>query len=73
MVNEAMGEKDVKMMQASIPRDRPLGSEKWMRRIAGKLGLEQTLRPIGRPRKPEHQLSERQRYRRAKEKKRIER
>ena len=73
IVNEAMEEKDVKMVQASMQRDRPLGSEKWTRRMAGKLGLEQTLRPVGRPRKPEHQLSERQRYRRAKEKKRIAR
>jgi putative transposase len=72
IVNEAMREEHVKMVQASMQRDRPLGSDKWMRRIAGKLGLEQTLRPIGRPRKPEHQLSERQRYRRTKQNKRIE-
>ncbi|HSW46763.1 MAG TPA: hypothetical protein VLM89_14470, partial [Phycisphaerae bacterium] len=31
---------------------RPYGGEPWVSRTAAKLGLESTLRPVGRPKKP---------------------
>jgi len=38
-----------KLMTESIARNRPVGSESWVRRTAKALGLEQSLRPRGRP------------------------
>jgi putative transposase len=67
IVNEPMPKEQAEAVWTSLRRDRPLGSEKWVRRIAAKLGLEQTLKSIGRPRKPPDRLSLRQRYRRTKE------
>lgn len=64
LVNTAMNEQDAGMLRQCIIRDRPLGPAKWVERIARRLGIEQTLRPIGRPRKPVATLSARQRQRR---------
>jgi hypothetical protein len=47
---------EVGAMKLHITRGRPLGDEAWIVRTAKALGLEQTLRPRGRPpgwRKPE--------------------
>jgi putative transposase len=66
LVNAAMDESQLKQVRQSIERDRPLGSARWANRIAAKLGLEQTLRARGRPRKPLEKLSARQRRRRTK-------
>ena len=52
IVNEAMPTKQAEQVRTSIARDRPLGSEPWTRKIAARLGLQQTLRPRGRPQKP---------------------
>ena len=68
-VNEPMASEQAASVQASLKRERPLGSEKWTKRMAAKLGLTQTLKPRGRPRKPDDQLSKRQRSRREKERK----
>ena len=38
-------------MRVSIERGRPDGEEKWVRQTVIDLGLEQTVRPDGRPRK----------------------
>jgi putative transposase len=65
IVNEAMEDDQVRQVHASIERDRPLGSQRWVERMAQRLGLGQSLRPRGRPRKPLDQLSPRQRQRRA--------
>jgi len=32
-------------------RGRPYGDDKWASKIAGRLGIESSLRPIGRPKK----------------------
>jgi putative transposase len=66
LVNQAMDDSQLKRVRQSIDRDRPLGSPAWVTRMAGKLGLEQTLRERGRPRKPLEKLSKRQRRRREK-------
>ena len=70
IVNEPMPDAQAEAVRTSVRRDRPLGSETWVKRMVSKLGLRQTLRPRGRPRKPENQLSPRQRYRRAQERER---
>ncbi len=36
-------------LQTSMDRGRPFGEERWMQTTAARLGLELTLRPIGRP------------------------
>ena len=38
-----------KMVTESLRRERPLGSERWIKEMAHSLGLEHTLRPRGRP------------------------
>jgi len=64
LVNEPVAEVDAAQIRISIERNRPLGSSPWMKRIATRLGLQQTFRVRGRPRKPDSKLSERQRRRR---------
>ncbi len=64
-VNAAILEPQLRQIKLSLERDRPLGSPQWSERIAVRTGLAQTLRPLGRPRKPESELSPRQRRRRA--------
>jgi putative transposase len=66
LVNEPLREDEERDVRISMERERPFGDPAWVRRIAAKLGLGQTLRPRGRPRKPVEQLSLRQRQRRAK-------
>jgi putative transposase len=67
LVNEPMPEEQVKQIREHVVRDRPLGSPGWMKKIAQKLGLEQTLRPWGRPPAPIESLSPRQQKRRKKQ------
>jgi putative transposase len=67
LVNEPLHEAEQREVSTSIKRERPLGEPAWVRRMATKLGLTQTLRPRGRPRQPMTKLSPRQRRRRAKE------
>jgi putative transposase len=68
LVNQALPEAELIRVRRSIERDRPLGSDSWMKKIAARLGLGQKLKPIGRPRKPMEKLSARQKRRREKEK-----
>lgn len=51
IVNEPMTEREVERVKSSIHRDRPLGSDTWVKRKADQLGLEHTIRQEGRPRK----------------------
>jgi putative transposase len=64
LVNEAPGEGELKQMREHVIRDRPLGTLAWMRKMAVRQQLEQTLRPRGRPPGPLEALSARQRRRR---------
>jgi putative transposase len=48
-VNSPLHETEAKRIKDCIERGRPLGEESWARRMASSLGLDQTLRPRGRP------------------------
>jgi len=60
VVNEALGETELKHLREHVIRDRPLGTSTWMRKMATRQHLEQTLRPRGRPPAPMESLSPRQ-------------
>jgi putative transposase len=51
IVNSAMDKTDIEQVRTSLKRGRPLGTESWVNRIAGQMGLEFTLRDRGRPKK----------------------
>jgi len=50
-VNRPQTDAELAAMRRCLERGRPFGSESWVQRIAERLGLESTLRPLGRPRK----------------------
>jgi putative transposase len=52
-VNQPLTEQEIQAIRHSVTRGTPFGAEVWRKRTAGRLGLNQTLRPRGRPRKPE--------------------
>jgi putative transposase len=64
LVNEAVPQRQLELVRQCVTRDRPLGSAAWVKRTARRLGIEQALRPRGRPRRPTYTLSPRQRRRR---------
>ena len=49
-VNRSMSQKSLKSVRQCVARGLPLGTPTWQVRMAGRLGLETTLRPRGRPR-----------------------
>lgn len=49
LVEEALAEKELEQLRASVNRGRPLGSETWIKSTAERLGLLFTLRDPGRP------------------------
>ena len=51
-VNEPQTEAEVERLRESLRRGRPFGDRWWMEQTARRLGLEASLRPRGRPRKP---------------------
>jgi len=53
LVNGPQTEAEVDAIRRCIARGRPYGAEDWVRRTAGQLGLESTLRAPHRPRKTE--------------------
>jgi putative transposase len=55
-VNEPQTQAELTALRRSVQRGQPFGSERWLRRIVGNLGLETTLRPRGRPRKAPAQI-----------------
>jgi len=50
-VNRLMDEEELRCVRQSVTRGVPLGGQTWKARVAGRLGLDLTLRPRGRPRK----------------------
>ena len=50
-VNAPLIMKECDRVRVDIKAGRPYGEEKWIRETAKDLGLEQTVRPEGRPRK----------------------
>ena len=51
-VNRGDGDRELAAIRRSVNRGTPFGGPQWQRRIAVRLGLESSLRPRGRPRKP---------------------
>ncbi|MGB7055572.1 MAG: transposase [bacterium] len=51
LVNESFTQKDLEMLRKSVGRQTPYGDLLWQAEICGKLGLESTIRPRGRPEK----------------------
>ncbi|MEM9658784.1 MAG: transposase [Planctomycetota bacterium] len=51
-VNRPLTAAELKAVRTSVERGRPYGSQIWQKRTANKLGLEFTMRPRGRPKKP---------------------
>jgi putative transposase len=49
LVNEPITAKEIERVKTSIVRDRPFGSDRWVRQVAHRLHLEQTLQGEGRP------------------------
>jgi putative transposase len=52
LVNRAQTEAELAALRHGIVRGTPYGSARWKKITAGRLGLESTLRPRGRPRMP---------------------
>ncbi len=52
LVNAVQTEEELAALRQSIVRGAPFGDERWAERTAKRLGLESSLRPRGRPRKP---------------------
>lgn len=51
-VNQPLTEAELAAVKQSIDRGRPYGDATWSKRAVRRLGLETTLRPRGRPKKP---------------------
>ncbi len=51
LVNEAIAPGEMKRLNQSFKRDRPLGSAMWTMQMVQRMGLQYTLNPRGRPRK----------------------
>jgi hypothetical protein len=49
-VNAAQTADELAALRLSVKRGRPFGPEEWANRTAKRLGLADTLRPLGRPR-----------------------
>jgi putative transposase len=52
-VNRAQTPEEHEAIAQCIARGRPFGTTEWVQRMAGRFGLESTLRPRGRPKKTE--------------------
>ncbi|OQW64720.1 MAG: hypothetical protein BVN29_13025 [Nitrospira sp. ST-bin5] len=50
-VNGAMAEMDIQRIRQSVNRGAPFGTDAWTAVTAERLGLDASLRPIGRPQK----------------------
>jgi putative transposase len=53
LVNQPLSQPQQQQIKTSLERGRPLGSEKWTRKMAEMLGVSYTLNPRGRPKKME--------------------
>lgn len=50
-VNQTLTEPELEQVRHSVNRGTPFGSESWAKSITGSLGLEASLRPLGRPKR----------------------
>jgi hypothetical protein len=51
LVNKAESEEELAALRRAGDRGQPCGEERWMQRTAKALGIESSLRPVGRPKK----------------------
>ena len=51
LVNEVMPKKELQRLRTSVNRGRPFGTDRWTETMAKRLGLGNTMRGPGRPRK----------------------
>jgi len=58
IVNQPQTEAEVESLRESLRGGRPLGHSDWTMATAERLGLEQSLRPRGRPRKAKPAVSD---------------
>lgn len=59
-VNAAQTEAELTALRRCVARGAPFGDKTWAERTAKRLGLESSLRPRGRPRKPGSNVDERE-------------
>jgi putative transposase len=64
LANQSLDPKQLTQIREHVIRDRPLGTPDWIKKMAARLDLKQTLHPRGRPPRPIDSLSPRQRRRR---------
>lgn len=55
VVNEILPKRELEMLRESVNRGRPFGKDNWVKETAKRLGLLNSIRPVGRPRKKENQ------------------
>jgi putative transposase len=58
LVNQLQTEAEVAALRCCVNRGRPFGDAHWVTDTANRLGLEWTIRPRGRPRKPSEACSD---------------
>ena len=51
-VNQALTKKEIEALERSETRGAPFGDDAWVKKTVKKFGLESTIRPRGRPKKP---------------------
>lgn len=51
LVNRPQDEEELTALRGSVNRGRPFGTDRWVAGAARRLGLQASLRPLGRPRK----------------------
>jgi len=49
IVNQPQTKEELDALRCSVKRGRPFGAKQWVRKTAKTVGLEHTLRPLGRP------------------------
>jgi putative transposase len=54
LVQEPQSDAELERLRHSVNRSQPFGRDNWVQQTAARLGLEGTLRPVGRPQKPEN-------------------
>lgn len=57
LVNEPQTESELAALRRCIQRGTPYGDENWMAAVSRQLGLESTIRPLGRPRRMNRKLA----------------
>jgi putative transposase len=59
IVNSPQTPAELEVLRACVNRQRPYGNERWVQETTARLGLESSVRPHGRPRRPGCQFPDR--------------